>query len=86
MKSTPTVHLNGTGRYALVAQAREVYFALGNVLEKMLAAFPNGRDYYLQSDGALQQAMEEHRAMQQKVIAMRHEWVDLAIRIEAQKQ
>jgi hypothetical protein len=41
----PQVNLNGTSREALVEQQCDVMHALQDVLTKMGAAAPNGRDY-----------------------------------------
>jgi hypothetical protein len=61
----PTIHLNGTGRQALVEQLTAALDGLENALEKLRAAAPHGRDYYPQ-DGdnppgtMLRQAQRQH--------------------------
>jgi hypothetical protein len=44
----PTIHLNGTGRQALVEQYANAVEALQTALDKVRAAAPHGRDYYPQ--------------------------------------
>jgi len=55
----PIVHLNGSGREALVNQRRDVYHALQQSVEKLRQMAPNGRDYYVQP-GLLEQAIAQH--------------------------
>ena len=57
---TPTVHLNGSSREALETQFRDVVSALQSLIEAMVEARPNGRDYYPQGDAAFQEAQVEH--------------------------
>ena len=42
----PVVHLNGTGRQALLRQLSEVGVAIAKAADKLREAAPNGRDYY----------------------------------------
>ncbi len=56
---TPTIHLNGTGKDALLDQATDACDALESALEAMSAAAPNGRDYYPQGPAAIGEAMRE---------------------------
>lgn len=41
----PFISLNGTSANSLLDQNAEVYGAINNLLDKMSAAAPNGRDY-----------------------------------------
>lgn len=57
---TPTVHLNGTSRETLRESYQEAYDAILNAREKLRAACPNARDYYVQGPEAFREAAEEH--------------------------
>jgi hypothetical protein len=56
----PLVHINGTGRAALVAQYTEVAKGLRETIDAMSEAAPHGRDYYPLGDGVYQKAAAEH--------------------------
>jgi hypothetical protein len=45
---SPMVHNNGTGRQELESQLRNAGAAVQNAMEALRAAYPNGRDYYIQ--------------------------------------
>lgn len=57
----PTIHLNGTGGEQLLEQVTDSCRALQAAIEKMRAAWPNARDYYVQEDGAYVEADAEWR-------------------------
>lgn len=57
----PTVHLNGTSGQDLLEQQQAVLDALRAVREAMVAAMPNGRDYYPQGEDAIGEAREAFR-------------------------
>ena len=73
----PTVHLNGTSKAALLEQAYSAAEALTRALDALAEASPNGRDYYPQGDGALAQALTEHRQRVEAVRRVRDEMVAL---------
>ena len=56
----PTVHLNGTGKQTLLDDYDAAFDALDTAFNKLKQTAPNGRDYYVQGNEALQQAAEEH--------------------------
>jgi hypothetical protein len=57
----PTVHINGTSREELVRQQVETGQALRIALEKLAAAAPHPRDYYINKNPrAYQVARAEH--------------------------
>lgn len=58
----PTVHLNGTSREALVNGYVEALHAVRLATDAVAATYPNGRDYYLQGNGAINKAMDQHAA------------------------
>lgn len=63
----PTVHLNGTSRDDLKAQHLDAIRAGRAFVEKLAAASPNGRDFYVQGPHAFGPAQEQHRARLAKV-------------------
>jgi hypothetical protein len=56
----PTVHLNGSNGPALAAQVGDAAHAVHAAIEALHGTAPHGRDYYLQGEGAYQQAREQH--------------------------
>lgn len=80
----PTVHINGTGREALVAQQSAAYQALLQALSDMREATPHGRDYYVQQPDGLRQAQLEHDSRMQRVQAVADEYLELGMRIQDQ--
>lgn len=64
---TPTVHLNGSSRDALIDGYVEASYALAVAITKLEDAAPNAHDYYPQGDGAFAAARDEHRARVQKL-------------------
>lgn len=58
----PTIHLNGTSRNELLVAWESAYDALEVAYKALKETAPNGRDYYLQGDGAYSDAIDEHRA------------------------
>lgn len=61
---TPTVHLNGTCGKDLLEQVINARNALRLAIKALGEACPNGRDYYLQGGGVIQEALEQHQARQ----------------------
>jgi len=58
----PTIHMNGTGREALLDQVTDAASALYKALDALSEAAPNGRDYYPQGPAAFEQARTEHQS------------------------
>jgi ABC-type molybdenum transport system ATPase subunit/photorepair protein PhrA len=56
----PVVHLNGSGKAALLAQYDAMHTTLNEALDAMYAANPHGRDYYPKGDDALAVASAEY--------------------------
>ena len=56
----PRVHLNGTDRTTLLDQNLEALEAVRGAIAALSRAEPNGRDYYMLGDGAVQAAMFAH--------------------------
>lgn len=63
----PTIHSNGTSAEALLDDQREILNCLTKADVALCRFGPNGRDYYPQGDGALEEAVKEHEARIQKV-------------------
>jgi len=63
----PTIHLNGTSREALVEGYAEAIHALHEAGRKVAAAYPNGRDYYVQEPGAFGVAQRQHETRMNKL-------------------
>ncbi len=77
----PTIHLNGTGRQALVDQLCDACTAINAAVSAMGEASPNGRDYYPQGPDALPQALREHQDRIARLIAVREELMEIAEKI-----
>lgn len=73
MLRVPRVHLNGTAAEDLERQVEEAARAVDTALEKLAAANPNGRDYYVQGDDALREAQEQHRSRVERLTTVRNE-------------
>lgn len=60
--TTPIIHSNGTGRKALIREAREAKKALGKAREALQNMTIHGRDFYVSSDYPVNynQAVAEH--------------------------
>ena len=71
---TPTIHLNGTSREALLTQCKNAKAALHNAYDAMREAQPNARDYYPQGDGAFKKAQQEHLERLARVQALMSEY------------
>jgi hypothetical protein len=78
---TPTVHLNGTSKNALLDQITDVEQVLGKAIEALSEASPNGRDYYPQGPDALRKAQKEHDARMAALVMVQHSLFELADRI-----
>ena len=77
---TPTIHLNGTSKRELMAQHLKAGTALSAAVNALCAAAPNGRDYYVQGDTAVQEAQAEHES---RIKALGAVFADLEKIIEA---
>jgi hypothetical protein len=56
----PTVHLNGTSLEALKEGYWDSCRAVHLAISALSKAYPNGRDYYVQGEGAFTEAAQEH--------------------------
>jgi len=75
--TTPTVHLNGTGRQNLIDQYADAYQALNDALQVLALSHPNARDYYVQGPDAFPRAADEHDDRMQRFTTVRDELLAL---------
>jgi hypothetical protein len=71
---TPTIHLNGTGRDALLRQVLDAAHAVDAAFEALCGMEPHGRDYYPQGPQAFRRAQNEHS---ERIEAVRAVYLDL---------
>lgn len=63
----PTIHLNGTSRERLLEPLNTAYDAINEAYTALKQCAPNGRDYYPQGQGAMDNAVKEHMARLQRL-------------------
>lgn len=73
----PTVHLNGTSEQELRSQLKEAAIAVTTAMEALRHAAPHGRDYYVQSDTACNEAIKEHCARLDRLSSVYDELVEI---------
>lgn len=78
---TPTIHLNGTSREALLEAVCTAGQAVDEAMTALCKAAPHGRDYYPQGAGALAEAEATHREWLAKLREVYDELMALALRI-----
>ena len=61
---TPIIHMNGSGKRALIDQLCTAYRAVQDAMDALRQASPNGRDFYPEP-GRLQKAEAQYRARQE---------------------
>lgn len=76
---TPTVHINGTSKQELSAQVEAAYRAVDDAMRALAAMSPNGRDYYVQGDGALARAEQEHASRMARLVSVKNELEEYAL-------
>ena len=74
----PTVHTNGTNSETLVEGYKDAREALMDAHHAVRHTAPNGRDFYVQGDGAFTKAQAEHYARLKIIENMREEFLALA--------
>jgi hypothetical protein len=74
----PTVHLNGTSGAELLVQLQYATEALRAAEHALERAAPNGRDYYVQDEGAFEQARREHGSRVLRLAEVREELEQIA--------
>ena len=63
----PTIHINGSSARDLLAGYSDAANAICAALEALARCAPNGRDYYVQGNYAIQNAIAEHTARANKL-------------------
>ena len=63
----PTIHRNGTHAGDLLEGVLDAKLAINDAIAKLREAMPNGRDYYPQGNDAINQALREHAAREQRL-------------------
>lgn len=81
----PTVHMNGSSPDHLAEAYAEAHNAIRIALERLAAASPNARDYYVQPGDAFGRASAEHRTRVQRIESVRAEIEALAENVMDQK-
>lgn len=74
----PTIHLNGSSREDLLERTTEAGRAVGDALDALERAGPNGRDYYPQGDEAFLRANLEHVDRMRRIRSVLEELRELA--------
>lgn len=81
----PTIHLNGTSGEALYALHVTACDRLRDALRALDAAAPNGRDFYVQGDHAIGEAMREHAERVSRLASVLREVSAMADEIAEQR-
>jgi hypothetical protein len=74
----PTVHWNGTSKQSLMDGYIHAIEALRKAQNALSSAAPNPRDYYVQGDGAANQAAKEHAKRYRDIAAIIRELEQIA--------
>lgn len=74
----PTLHLNGTSAKDLLEGFERAHEALREAMEMVAQTAPNGRDFYVQPQGAFQAAVAEHESRMERLRDVRLELEALA--------
>ena len=65
--TVPTIHLNGTSAQSLLNGYFKAHRAAMDAIEALARTAPNGRDYYVQEDTAIDRAKIEHDARMRRL-------------------
>lgn len=74
----PSIHLNGTSKQELLDQYTESAGAVWQAIKTLADNCPNARDYYVQSNDAIKQAIEEHINRLKRLESVHKELMELA--------
>jgi len=80
----PEVHMNGTGKRALVDQVMNAVHAASKLLDALAGMSPHGRDYYVLGDDVFLKAREQHDQRVIKVNSVFEELQALVLKIDEQ--
>lgn len=81
----PTIHTNGTSAESLIDDLMNAYRDVGQALQSMRSVTPNGRDYYVQGDEALEEARKQHDGRVLKLADVRKDLEAIIIGIQDQQ-
>jgi hypothetical protein len=73
----PTIHLNGSGRQHLLDGYSNARDKVRELESALMAAAPNGRDYYPQGESAIGRAIAEHCSRLDRLRALDAELAEL---------
>jgi len=76
----PTITINGSTRNMLIEPIRETYYALTEVLEKLPATAPNGRDYPTED---LKKAESEYNSRVERIKSVQDELLAIFENLDA---
>jgi hypothetical protein len=65
--------MNGDSKATLLSDNVAAHDAINNAIDIVAKAAPNGRNFYLQGDGAIDEAIEQHFTRIQGLEAVRQE-------------
>ena len=77
----PTIHLNGSNAGDMLEGLMEALVSLKVAIEQVGKNGPNGRDYYPQSPGAINAAIEEHESRLQRLRGVLNELETIALHV-----
>jgi hypothetical protein len=78
---TPTIHMNGTSRRALLADLTGAIKAVNAAVDAVKKTCPHGRDYYPQGPNAIKEALRQHCARVSLLEKVIEELTTLAISV-----
>lgn len=81
---TPTIHLNGTGAQDLEESYLAQLKAVNAAIDTLAANPPSGRDYYVQGDNAIQEAIDQHSNRRKMLVDISQELQTILISIADQ--
>jgi len=80
----PTVHMNGDTKATLVSDNVAAHNAIDNAIDIVAKAAPNGRNFYPQGDGAINEAIAQHFKRIEGLKAVRQEFETIICGIDEQ--
>jgi hypothetical protein len=80
---TPTLHMNGTSKEALLETAENAINSLFDAMSSVALTGPNARDYYPQGSGAFISAQNEHADRMSRLAGVLNELTAIATAIDA---
>jgi hypothetical protein len=84
--SIPTVHMNGTSYADLLEHVLKAYRSLRDTEQALRDMTPNGKDYYIQGDGAGEEARRQHQRRLNAIRDIQEELEEIACGIQDQKR